>query len=119
MGFIFNPKIVPKALVNSFMKAFSRLPQKFIVKFEGEMDYVPPNVKILDFVPQQSILGTRIMQNCSCLICSVSKLLTLKFCFSPCKDKSVLDTLWSSWSHGGNLLWRPNGWSSHFHRSGM
>jgi len=59
MGFIFNPKIVPKSLVNAFMTAFSRLPQKFLVKFEGPMDFVPKNVKVLEFVPQQSILGKR------------------------------------------------------------
>ncbi|CAL8116567.1 unnamed protein product [Orchesella dallaii] len=57
MGFIFKPQVVPKRLVNAFMEAFSRLPQKFLVKFEGPIDFVPPNVKVLEWIPQQDVLA--------------------------------------------------------------
>ena len=57
MGFIFKPQIVPKALINAFMEAFSRLPQKFLVKFDGPIDRIPANVKVLDWIPQQDVLG--------------------------------------------------------------
>lgn len=57
MGFIFSPQVVPKKLVNAFMDAFSRLPQKFLVKFEGPIDFVPPNVKVLEWIDQQGVLG--------------------------------------------------------------
>jgi hypothetical protein len=42
------------------MEAFSRLPQKFLVKFDGPIDYIPPNVKVLDWIPQQDVLGKKI-----------------------------------------------------------
>jgi len=57
MGFIFNPNVVPTQFVNTFMEAFGRLPQKVLVKFNGPIDYVPPNVKVLDWIPQQDVLG--------------------------------------------------------------
>ena len=57
MGFIFNPKIVPKKLIDAFMKAFSLLPQKFLMKFDGDIDYIPANVKVLNWIPQQDVLG--------------------------------------------------------------
>jgi len=57
MGFIFNPQIVPKSLMNAFMSAFKRLPQKFLVKFDGPLENIPDNVKILDFIPQQDVLA--------------------------------------------------------------
>jgi len=64
MGFIFNPQVVPKKLVNSFMEAFGRLPQKFLVKFEGPIEYVPPNVKVLEWIPQQDVLGKPRVKYC-------------------------------------------------------
>lgn len=66
MGFIFNPKIVPKKLVNAFMQAFSRLPQKILVKFEGPIDYIPPNVKVLEWIPQQDVLGNSFLAYYKC-----------------------------------------------------
>ncbi|CAG7838360.1 unnamed protein product [Allacma fusca] len=57
MGFIFNPSIVPKKLINAFMKAFSRFPQKFLMKFDGHIDHIPANVKVLSWIPQQDVLA--------------------------------------------------------------
>ena len=57
MGFIFNPKIMPRSLINAFMKAFSLLPQKVLMRFDGDIDYIPPNVKALTWIPQQDVLG--------------------------------------------------------------
>ena len=67
MGFIFNPKIVPKKLIDAFMKAFSLLPQKFLMKFDGDIDYIPANVKVLNWIPQQDVLGkssSKTLSNC-------------------------------------------------------
>jgi len=57
MGFIFNPQTVPKSLMNSFMAAFARLPQKVLMKYQGHLDNIPENVKIMEFIPQQDVLA--------------------------------------------------------------
>lgn len=57
MGFIFNPQVAPKRLINAFMDAFARFPHKFLMKFEGHVDFTPDNVKVLSWIPQQDVLG--------------------------------------------------------------
>ena len=56
MGFIFNPRIVPKPKIIALLEAFARLPQRVIAKFNepppSDVE-VPPNVLVLPFVPQQ------------------------------------------------------------------
>lgn len=39
------------------MNAFSQIPQKIIWKFEDPIDYVPPNVLQMKWLPQRDILG--------------------------------------------------------------
>ena len=57
MGFIFNPKVVPKQKIDDLLNAFARLPQRVIVKFEKPIENAPSNVLILPFLPQQDILA--------------------------------------------------------------
>lgn len=58
MGFIFHPKAVPKSRVDALMDAFSRLPQRFIVKFDVIVEDPPKNVLVVQsFLPQQAILS--------------------------------------------------------------
>ena len=57
MGFIFNPKIVPKRNIEALLEAFGQLPQRVIAKFNEDPPpdvTVPTNVLILPFVPQQA-----------------------------------------------------------------
>ena len=64
MGFIFNPKIMPKSLINAFMKAFSLLPQKVLMRYDGDIDHIPLNVKALSWIPQQDVLGKNFNDIC-------------------------------------------------------
>lgn len=57
MGFIFNPKTVPLSVIRAFMGAFGRLKQRVLVKLEGTYEHTPPNVKVVDWLPQQDILA--------------------------------------------------------------
>ncbi|XP_042877104.1 UDP-glucuronosyltransferase 2A3-like [Penaeus japonicus] len=59
MGFIFNPKTVPLSVIQAFMGAFGRLEQRVLVKLEGTFEHTPPNVKVVDWLPQQDILAHR------------------------------------------------------------
>ncbi|XP_050724390.1 UDP-glucuronosyltransferase 2A3-like isoform X3 [Eriocheir sinensis] len=57
MGFIFNPRTVPLEVIRSLMDAFARLPQRVLMKLEEPHPAVPPNVKVVNWVPQQDVLG--------------------------------------------------------------
>ncbi|XP_045102512.1 UDP-glucuronosyltransferase 2A3-like isoform X2 [Portunus trituberculatus] len=57
MGFIFNPRTVPREVIQNLMDAFARLPQRVLMKLEEPHPPSPPNVKVVDWVPQQDVLG--------------------------------------------------------------
>ncbi|CAB4068802.1 UGT [Lepeophtheirus salmonis] len=56
MGFIFDMAIVPEKMMRNIFNAFSRLPFRFIVKIESQMDNLPNNIYTSTFLPQQDIL---------------------------------------------------------------
>lgn len=43
--------------LNTILKTFSKLPQKFLWKFEDESIDVPRNVKVMKWLPQRAVLG--------------------------------------------------------------
>jgi glucuronosyltransferase len=59
LGFTgFEPKDIPAEVVAAFVKAFSRLEQKVIMRFDKE--YIvgkPDNVMVTTWIPQQDLLG--------------------------------------------------------------
>ena len=61
MGFIFQPKAVPDSRIQAFFDAFSKLPQRIIMKLDDISNNphlkVPENVMLKPFVPQQDILA--------------------------------------------------------------
>nr|CAD7571088.1 unnamed protein product [Timema californicum] len=58
LGATFDPSWVPKEILKRFLKTFSHLEQRVIVKYNGEIDMeVPGNVMIVSWLPQQDILG--------------------------------------------------------------
>nr|CAD7256414.1 unnamed protein product [Timema shepardi] len=58
LGATFDPSWVPKEILKRFLKTFSHLEQRVIVKYHGEIDMeVPGNVMIVSWLPQQDILG--------------------------------------------------------------
>jgi glucuronosyltransferase len=57
IGHMLNPSVLPVNFIKAFFKAASKLPQKFIMKLEGDFGKVPDNIKILKRLPQQSILA--------------------------------------------------------------
>nr|CAD7424363.1 unnamed protein product [Timema monikensis] len=58
LGATFDPSWVPKETLKRFLKTFSHLEQRVIVKYHGEIDMeVPENVMIVSWLPQQDILG--------------------------------------------------------------
>ncbi|CAL4077199.1 unnamed protein product, partial [Meganyctiphanes norvegica] len=57
MGSIFNNKAVPESAIMAFMSAFGRLKQKVLCVFSSPLSWVPPNVKVVNWVPQQDVLA--------------------------------------------------------------
>ena len=57
----FNAKDVPHQIVTAFVNAFAKLKQKVIMRFDANyLPYVPENVMVRDWIPQQDLLGKRI-----------------------------------------------------------
>lgn len=50
---------MPLQYRDALLGAFSRLPQRVIVKYSGPPLPLPPNVKVFDWLPQQDVLGHR------------------------------------------------------------
>ena len=59
MGFIFDPSAVPEQVVATLLTAFSRLPQRVIVKYDSPAvaASAPSNVLVVPWVPQQALLA--------------------------------------------------------------
>lgn len=50
--------LMPKHIQKIFLDVFARLPQRVVWKWEKESDStIPPNVKLVDWLPQQDLLG--------------------------------------------------------------
>ena len=51
--------IIQPGFAEQFVEAFRRLPQKVIWQLKGHIDGldVPPNVKIMPWIPQNDLLG--------------------------------------------------------------
>lgn len=56
-----NAKVstMPENIKQIFIRVFARLPQRVFWKWETEMEMseVSPNVKLVDWLPQQDLLG--------------------------------------------------------------
>lgn len=50
---------LPPETTQALLKAFSRLKQNILWKFEGELPNLPKNVKIMKWLPQSDILGMK------------------------------------------------------------
>lgn len=57
MGSNLKSKMMPNELKQSLLKMFSELKQTVLWKFEEDLPNRPSNVHILQWAPQQSILG--------------------------------------------------------------
>ncbi|XP_075214912.1 UDP-glucosyltransferase 2-like [Lycorma delicatula] len=56
-GSVFKSASMEKHMLDAFLKAFSKLPQLIIWKFEEEIDNIPPNLIIKKWWPQRDIFG--------------------------------------------------------------
>ena len=51
--------LMPIHIQEAFVRTFARLPQRVLWKWEKDSRIqLPPNVKIVDWLPQQDLLGT-------------------------------------------------------------
>lgn len=57
MGSNLKSKDLPEVIKNEILEVFGSLKQTVLWKFEEKMANLPKNVHILDWAPQQSILG--------------------------------------------------------------
>lgn len=58
MGSNLKSKDIPKVIKENLLKVFGELKQTVLWKFEEDLPNTPKNVHILNWAPQQSILGT-------------------------------------------------------------
>ncbi|XP_053630996.2 UDP-glycosyltransferase UGT5 isoform X1 [Cherax quadricarinatus] len=57
LGSVFTASTLPACYIELFVKAFSRVSQRVLWKFEDELHCLPDNVKISKWLPQQDILA--------------------------------------------------------------
>lgn len=57
MGSVVKSTDIPEDVRKMFINAFSRIKQRVLWKWDGEMDDLPSNVKLGKWLPQQDILG--------------------------------------------------------------
>jgi glucuronosyltransferase len=51
---------MPKETVDTFFRVFTKLPQRVIWKWEADIpENIPPNIMMVDWLPQQDLLGTK------------------------------------------------------------
>lgn len=60
LGTMMPGKTMPDELKRGLLKTFSKLKQTVIWKLEAPLNDVPSNVHIVNWAPQQSILGNKI-----------------------------------------------------------
>merc|ERR1712200_102772 len=54
----FLPRDIPREVMDGFLYAFSRIPQRVIMRFDPEvLSYIPDNVMVVDWMPQLDLLG--------------------------------------------------------------
>ena len=60
----FSAKDIPKNVVHALVDAFSQLDQKVIMRFDpSAMPYIPKNVLVSNWIPQQDLLGINFCLN--------------------------------------------------------
>lgn len=57
LGSLARGDSIPPEYRQAFLEAFSRLPQRVLWKYEGELEGASDNVRISSWLPQQDILG--------------------------------------------------------------
>jgi len=57
LGSVTKGSAMPLEMRDKMVKAFSKLPQKVLWKYEGTIENLPKNVKLLSWAPQQDILA--------------------------------------------------------------
>lgn len=49
---------VPPRVMEAFVNAFARLPQRVLLRFNAaRLSFIPDNVKVLEWFPQHDLLG--------------------------------------------------------------
>lgn len=56
-GSVIRGNSIPDRLRDLFLKAFSKIPQRVIWKYEGSVEGISDNVLLSTWVPQRDILG--------------------------------------------------------------
>ena len=80
LGFNFNIKYVPQDTFEAFIKVFGKLKQKVLIKADADLPYLPPNVKMMPFLPQADILGNKFTMLFLTLLGTISfQLITKRF----------------------------------------
>lgn len=63
MGSNFKSFEMSDQMKQSISHIFSTFKQRIFWKFEGEINNIPPNVFLMEWAPQQSILGKTLIKN--------------------------------------------------------
>lgn len=57
LGSMIKSEMLNKEFQQAFISAFSRLKQKVIWKFDSKLEKLPQNIKVVNWIPQQDLLG--------------------------------------------------------------
>lgn len=60
IGSVLDMNKIPDHIIESFIAAFSRLPQRIIWQWKGQPKYaMPANIKNVAWLPQQDLIGSK------------------------------------------------------------
>lgn len=59
-GSLFRSSSLPKSVITSFMKVFTKIPQTVFFKFEDDLPEAPQNVIVRKWLPLRDMMGKRL-----------------------------------------------------------
>lgn len=103
LGSFVSVSSMPQDLVDTFMRVFSKLPQRVIWKWEANIPAkIPPNVMMVDWIPQQDLLGITLIASSKITISFHD---VIKNILRTSECPGVYHSRWDAWYARIDLPW--------------